>query len=91
MAKNLLAAGSMVTSTEDSLDPRFKRKCGMTTLNLSEVSTPENVSRDGSDKSFIGSNDSLDFEEKRKGKKYESYLVRLRKAPEYKIHKNKYD
>ena len=81
----------MVSSTEDSSDPRFKKKCGMTTLNLSEVSTPEGVSRDGSDKSFNGSENSLDFESKRKGKNYETYLVRLRNAPVHKRVKNKYD
>ena len=48
----------MITSTTfDSSDPRYKKKCGMTTLNLSEVSTPEGLSKDGdSDKNSDESN-----------------------------------
>ena len=58
---------------------------------MDEVPTPEGISEAGdSDKNSDG-NVSLDFEEKRRDKKYESYLVRLRKAPVYKRVKNKFD
>ena len=41
--------GSELTSQTDSADPRYKKRCGMTTLNLSEVSTPDNLSKEGGD------------------------------------------
>ena len=70
----------------------YKKKCGMRILNLSEVSTPDNLSKDGDDiKSNSDSVGSKGFEEKRRNRIYENYLVRLKEAPVVKRVKNKYD
>ena len=64
----------------------------MRTLNLSEVSTPDNLSKEGDEvKSNSDDNLSVGFEEKRRHKNYESYIVRLKEVPEVKRVKNKYD
>ena len=70
----------------------YKKKCGMRILNLSEVSTPDNLSKDGEDvKSNSDGASSVGFEEKRRNKIYENYLVRLKDAPVVKRVKNKFD
>ena len=64
----------------------------MRILNLSEVSTPDNLSKDGDDiKSNSDSVGSKGFEEKRRNRIYENYLVRLKEAPVVKRVKNKYE
>ena len=70
----------------------YKKKCGMRILNLSEVSTPDNLSKNGDEdiKSHSDGHSSLGLEEKWKNKNYETYLVRLKEAPVVKRVKNKY-
>ena len=59
---------------------------------MSEVSTPDNLSKEGDEvKSNSDDNLSVGFEEKRRHKNYESYIVRLKEVPEVKRVKNKYD
>lgn len=49
-------------------------------LNLSEISTPDGLSLDGDD-DLIADDDSADFEERRRHKKYSDYMVKLKKEP----------
>ena len=60
-------------------------------LNLSEISTPEALSEADNEEPKVDDTDSLDFEERRKHKKHQDYVVRLKDEPQYKRAKNKFD
>ena len=61
-----------LSSTLKKKDPKM--------IDLNECSTPEGLSLDGEVESAHGS-DSEDFDEKRRHKKYSTYIVKLKDEP----------
>ena len=60
-------------------------------IDLSRCSTPDQLSDHDEDQNKDDDSDSLDFEEKRRHKKYSDYVVRLKVEPQYRRARNKFD